>query len=486
MSKNTFLNFRDLQILELSDIMQQVLKNKIFKNLSELKILGIRLHSLIQIEAGAFIGIQRCQNLTISGSQIKDLDSKLFYNLTKVVNLDLSHNKINVLENDLFSSMTSLQVLDTRGNDIYILGRIFENNINLKLIYGDTFALCCVKPRQMSDDRCITPKFDLSNCENLIENNILRVSLWVIGIVAVFGNMSVLIYRIKDKRGLYQDTFSVLVGNLTVADTLISVYLISIGIIDVEFRGEYIWREYKWRNSKLCSVLGIISVLSSEVSVLTISFITIARYLAVKFPFKEHRITRKDAVSGSVIIWMISFFIALIPYFMFEKYYSASGVCVSLPLRKDKTDGWIYSFLIFVIFNFLIFLFIAIAQIPIVYHVKKISSIVEGSGKMKHIDVAKRLSLVVATDCFCWIPIGTMGREGLMAIFGYDMKRTIYAWTVVFVLPVNSAINPFLYTFIDLQLKCVSKIESKRCFYVITIIFEKKEEYEIGSNLHYR
>ena len=38
-------------------------------------------------------------------------------------------------------------------------------------------------------------------------------------------------------------------------------------------------------------------------------------------------------------------------------------------------------------------------------------------------------------------------RSGLAAFGGVAISGEIYAWTAVFILPVNSALNPFLYTF---------------------------------------
>ncbi len=35
---------------------------------------------------------------------------------------------------------------------------------------------------------------------------------------------------------------------------------------------------------------------------------------------------------------------------------------------------------------------------------------------------------------------------GFLALSGVSIPGEIYAWTVVFILPVNSAINPILYT----------------------------------------
>ena len=36
--------------------------------------------------------------------------------------------------------------------------------------------------------------------------------------------------------------------------------------------------------------------------------------------------------------------------------------------------------------------------------------------------------------------------SGIMALTGTEISGDVYAWTAVFVLPINSALNPFLYT----------------------------------------
>lgn len=57
--------------------------------------------------------------------------------------------------------------------------------------------------------------------------------------------------------------------------------------------------------------------------------------------------------------------------------------------------------------------------------------------------MARRLFLVVFTDFCCWFPVGVMG---LLANAGVAIPGDVNVWTVVFVLPLNSALNPFLYT----------------------------------------
>ncbi|XP_021366731.1 relaxin receptor 1-like [Mizuhopecten yessoensis] len=71
---------------------------------------------------------------------------------------------------------------------------------------------------------------------------------------------------------------------------------------------------------------------------------------------------------------------------------------------------------------------------------RRISS---SQNRQREMTVAITLFFVVATDFFCWFPIGVMG---VLAKCGVRIPDDVYAWVMVFVLPMNAAINPFLYT----------------------------------------
>ena len=58
--------------------------------------------------------------------------------------------------------------------------------------------------------------------------------------------------------------------------------------------------------------------------------------------------------------------------------------------------------------------------------------------------MAIKMGLIVLTDMMCWLPII------ILSILVQTGRHTVtphtYTWIVTFVLPINSAINPFLYT----------------------------------------
>ncbi|XP_037804909.1 uncharacterized protein LOC119599248 [Penaeus monodon] len=59
-------------------------------------------------------------------------------------------------------------------------------------------------------------------------------------------------------------------------------------------------------------------------------------------------------------------------------------------------------------------------------------------------EFAIRFFCIVVTDCLCWIPIIVLK---YLAMMGLDIHPKLYAYVVVVLLPINSALNPFLYTF---------------------------------------
>ena len=67
----------------------------------------------------------------------------------------------------------------------------------------------------------------------------------------------------------------------------------------------------------------------------------------------------------------------------------------------------------------------------------------DASRKARDLVVARRLATVVLSDFCCWFPIGLLG---LLASQGLAVSGEVNVAMAIFVLPLNSALNPFLYT----------------------------------------
>ena len=97
-----------------------------------------------------------------------------------------------------------------------------------------------------------------------------------------------------------------------------------------------------------------------------------------------------------------------------------------------------------IVFNFLLFLLIAVGQGFIYWSVNVGSMAVhDSSRRSKDLTIARRLITVAVSDFLCWFPIGLLG---ILASNGIPVPGEVNVATAIIVLPVNSALNPFLYT----------------------------------------
>ena len=72
-----------------------------------------------------------------------------------------------------------------------------------------------------------------------------------------------------------------LVLNLAVADFLMGIYLIMLGIAGAVYDQRFCANELIWRSSSVCTTMGILVVLSSETSVSTMVLLTAFRLYAI-------------------------------------------------------------------------------------------------------------------------------------------------------------------------------------------------------------
>ena len=98
-----------------------------------------------------------------------------------------------------------------------------------------------------------------------------------------------------------------------------------------------------------------------------------------------------------------------------------------------------------IVLNFILFLFIACGQVAIYWTIQsnKITSTAKSMSSTQDATIARRLTTVVVSDFLCWFPIGLLG---LMTFYNVQVPEEMNVAVAIFILPLNSALNPFLYT----------------------------------------
>lgn len=135
------------------------------------------------------------------------------------------------------------------------------------------------------------------------------------------------------------------------ADGLMGIYLFMIGAYDLKFRGEYNRHAQAWMDSSQCQVIGSLAMLSTEVSVLLLTYLTLEKYICIVYPFQYLTPGWRRTVTILLGIWVFGFIVALLPLVfkgLFRNFYGTNGVC--FPLHSEQPETlWahVYSIIIF-------------------------------------------------------------------------------------------------------------------------------------------
>ncbi|XP_072165320.1 uncharacterized protein [Diadema setosum] len=406
--------------------------------------------------------------LNLAENAISFLSSGSFAGLGQLKILNLSGNPIDIIETGAFNNLSSLQEIDLRGTNIKVSATsrqsMFQGIENLQVIHADKYLFCCLLGLT-DQDGCKAPRDQFSSCEDLMSNAILRAFIWILGSSAFVGNAFVVGYRLYQAiYGQGKTVQASLITHLAISDLLMGTYMITIASADFHYRGNYAVYADAWQSSVICKMAGMISLVSSEASVFLIMVISLDRCLHVVAPFKRSlHFSPRGAHIVEFIIWFVAGTLGLlplcIPWFIEGNFYGQSGVCLALPLTADRPSGWAYSISLFIGANFVAFLVTLLCYVAIFvfFQLSKRRILKRGKGSKEEkrlaeeIKLASKMALIVGTDLICWMPVVIMG---LMSAAGkLVISSQVYAWTAVFILPVNSSLNPYLYTLSSLQNK---------------------------------
>ena len=442
----------NLRVLDLSHNQLVTLRVDSVLTLNNLRVLRLAGNPLVSFHSGQADAVhENLQVLDLSATGFLSFDSgnlSMFYAVSSV---NLSSSRLKVLSAKSFLSLKSLKVLDIRAAPVVEYPRgIFLRLSGLTTVYTDNFKLCCRQnlPDNFNPKFCFAPRDEVSSCEDLLRSNVYRYCLWVICLMSVGGNATCLFFRLFVQKNATKSGFNLFVVNLSAADLLMGLYLAVIGSADLTYRGQYLWFEAAWKGSAMCRAAGFLLLLSSETSIFVICLITLDRLLAIRFPFLNLRFNVKSAAIACALTWVLNFLLGLIPLLPSTahwKFYEQSGICFPLPITRKTFKGWEYSFGIMIVFNFTLFLVIAVGQTLIYLSIRRNS--MEGistTKKSQDLIIARRLLSVVLSDFMCWFPVGLLG---LLAARGTPIPGEANVAMAIFFVPLNSALNPFLYTF---------------------------------------
>ena len=377
----------------------------------------------------------------------------------------------------------------------------------------------------------------ISSVEEMIKNTHLRNFMWVsfVGIIAL--NLFVIKRNFREVRCL-DDKHSIkyynlmFVLHLALSDIIYGFAIASVAFSSKTFSGNYCSKDFEWRSSFGCNLIGVLTFCSSQTSLNILVLITGFRLYTVYRPFTSLD-TKKNTINFFLFIcWFLSLLLSITPivmknvfiqemiissniflnnkridrlikpddvfnlaknienvwtvskvnsipysksiynvtdlndwYFNTKEirkqhpntsidvkmsfgYYSSSSVC--LPDFYSKSVVASKFSISLLTFNLFLIICISIGYILILYKIK--SSKVRKSFKKKikkENKLMKRVILIIVTDIACWIPIIIFSYA---SYFGYPIPDIVHPLSSIVLLPINSLLNPIIYSQIDIIL----------------------------------
>ncbi|KAJ8980695.1 hypothetical protein NQ317_010598 [Molorchus minor] len=378
----------------------------------------------------------------IDHNEITTIRRTTFENLGNMELLSLRNNKIDNIEENAFHNLVNLKELNIEAIEITnIHTSMFSTLKNLESIHFKRYSYCHYVG---SETRCRPLSDGISSNNQLLYKPLFRYTNWLICFSTCSGNILVLFGRF-----LFRDenkVLSLIIKNLAVSDFLMGIYLLLIGIQDMRYRNIYFLEAQNWISSWGCTVVGMFAMVSSEVSVLLLVFMSVDRFFLIAVPFGRYSsVTMRETTFVLLFIWGFGILLAIFPaleYMSTTRFYGVNGLCFPFHIDDPYGIGWEYSAIIFFAINgtgLFIIAFVYAAMFISIYRTRNATTL-----QTKDYEFAIRFFFIVLTDVTCWLPIITVKAAAMM---GAQISADLYGWLVVFILPINSALNPILYTF---------------------------------------
>ena len=151
----------------------------------------------------------------------------------------------------------------------------------------------------------------------MLANLGLKSTLWIMGILIIMGNCYVIITTIsllKTKKTLDGINFQrFIILNISIADFIMGIYLITIASHAVAFSGFYGEVDLEWRSSLKCSVIGSLVVISSEASCFLMVILTGFRMKNVTQAVESFNASSRPWMICIIAAWLFSFFLGIAP-----------------------------------------------------------------------------------------------------------------------------------------------------------------------------
>lgn len=209
-----------------------------------------------------------------------------------------------------------------------------------------------------------------------------------------------------------------------------------IATVDLRTRGYYSQHAIEWQTGPGCSAAGFLSVFGGELSVYTLSTITLERWHTITNALQlERRLVLSQAVSIMAAGWLICLGMGMLPLVGVSSYAKVS-MCLPMDIETPLAQAFI---IIILLFNVGAFIVVCVCYVLIYLAVKNPGF----PGRSADTKIAKRMAVLIFTDFLCMAPISFFAISAAFKVPLITVTNSKILLVLFF--PINSCANPFLY-----------------------------------------
>ncbi|CAG5867104.1 unnamed protein product [Menidia menidia] len=292
----------------------------------------------------------------------------------------------------------------------------------------------CGPPSPDGGLRCSPGPDALNPCEDVISHGFLQVAVWVVSLFAVSANLLVLLILLTCQQRLTVTRF--LIGHLALADGCMGLYLLLIASVDVYTRSQYYHFAISWQSGGGCQLAGMLSVFASELSVYTLTLISLQRWHVIFNAMRPDRKLRlRHAALLMLLGWCLCGSAALLPVAGVNSYGKVS-ICLPMDTETAAAQAYVISVLMLNVIAFVVVCSCYLHIYLMVHNPQSNSSRYDTS-------MAKRMALLNFTNFLCLAPVCFYGLSAAL----HHPLMTVTDSKVLLVLfyPLNSCVHPLFY-----------------------------------------
>jgi len=414
----------------------------------------------------------RLRTLDLSYNTIKSISSDNFNRTVLLTKFDLSYNQIEKFHLTSQKFLTSIKILNLRANNELQINKNWSNYFPYLTKISFPYAyFCCnydsdfkiYKTKQSSafsleqssssisfhsERTCFPSPDSMTACESLFPTKFSRFTFLLIVCISVISNLAALImtiYRLittSYNRWLSATLFS---SNLALADFISTIYLILVGIIDIQFRETFYIKTHLWTKSNLCTFAGFIYIFGIQSSIYALTLLTFERFYTILFSFKRQTPWPPKFTFTVILLgWLVSLLVASLPLINVNDFHSNS-LCV--PFRIETLFDRFYLSLL-ILFDLAFIGIITTCNGLICFNFSKshVHTINDARTTLK-------ILMLNIAICVSRIPLVIFIFLALIVhptdsneITNYGLHFTNIKLAVLFLQPFSSCFNPFMYS----------------------------------------